>query len=119
MQSKNGGWAAFDKNNNKKYLTKIPFSDFGETLDPPSVDVTAHILEMYGKLGYTKDNDDVKRGLEICPQRTRRKWFLVWSLGSELHLWGWCRSASVGSPRRRHVSESRPQGHRLDHKPSK
>ena len=35
MQSKNGGWAAFDKDNNRKYLTKIPFSDFGETLDPP------------------------------------------------------------------------------------
>ena len=34
LQCKNGGWAAFDKDNNAKYLTKLPFSDFGETLDP-------------------------------------------------------------------------------------
>ena len=82
MQSKNGGWAAFDKNNNKKYLTKIPFSDFGETLDPPSVDVTAHILEMYGKLGYTKDNDDVKRGLEyvLREQEENGSWFGRWGV---------------------------------------
>ena len=82
MQSKNGGWAAFDKNNNKKYLTKIPFSDFGETLDPPSVDVTAHILEMYGKLGYTKDNDDVKRGLKyvLREQEENGSWFGRWGV---------------------------------------
>ncbi len=64
MQSKNGGWAAFDKDNNKKYLTKIQFADFGETLDPPSVDVTAHLLEMYGQLGYTKADSAVSRGID-------------------------------------------------------
>ena len=52
MQSDTGGWAAFDKDNTSSYLAKIPFSDFGETLDPPSVDVTAHVVEMVGKLGY-------------------------------------------------------------------
>lgn len=45
MQSKNGGWGAFDRDNDKTLLTKIPFSDFGEMLDPPSVDVTAHVVE--------------------------------------------------------------------------
>lgn len=35
VQSKNGGWAAFDKDNNRTYLSKIPFADFGESLDPP------------------------------------------------------------------------------------
>ena len=45
MQCKNGGWAAFDRDNDKALLTKIPFSDFGEVLDPPSVDVTAHVVE--------------------------------------------------------------------------
>src|ERR1700761_1811296 len=42
MQSRSGGWGAFDKDNNQELLTKIPFCDFGEALDPPSVDVTAH-----------------------------------------------------------------------------
>jgi len=45
MQCGNGGWGAFDRDNDKILLTKIPFSDFGEVLDPPSVDVTAHVIE--------------------------------------------------------------------------
>ena len=82
MQSKNGGWAAFDKDNNKRYLTKIPFSDFGETLDPPSVDVTAHLLEMYGRLGYTKENPDIRRGLEymLSEQEENGSWFGRWGV---------------------------------------
>jgi len=47
MQCKNGGWAAFDKDNDKKILCAIPFCDFGEALDPPSIDVTAHALEAF------------------------------------------------------------------------
>ena len=50
MQSSSGGWAAFDWNNESRELADIPFADFGELLDPPSVDVTAHVLEMYGML---------------------------------------------------------------------
>ena len=82
MQSKNGGWAAFDKDNNKKYLTKIPFSDFGETLDPPSVDVTAHLLEMYGRLGYTRGNAEVARGFDyvISEQEEDGSWFGRWGV---------------------------------------
>ncbi len=82
MQSKNGGWAAFDKDNNKKYLTKIPFSDFGETLDPPSADVTAHLLEMYGRLGYTKECSAVNRGLEyvLREQEDNGSWFGRWGV---------------------------------------
>ena len=82
MQSKNGGWAAFDKDNNKRYLTKTPFSDFGETLDPPSADVTAHLLEMYGRLGYTKDDPAVARGLKyvISEQEEDGSWFGRWGV---------------------------------------
>jgi squalene-hopene/tetraprenyl-beta-curcumene cyclase len=50
MQSDNGGWAAFDKNNNKKILTHIPFADFMTPLDPTSPDVTAHVVELLGEL---------------------------------------------------------------------
>ena len=86
MQSQNGGWAAFDKVNNriynKKYLTKIPFSDFGETLDPPSVDVTAHLLEMYGRLGLTSDDQTVNRGLSyvVSEQEDDGSWFGRWGV---------------------------------------
>ncbi len=46
MQSENGGWAAFDADNTRRIVTAIPFCDFGEVIDPPSSDVTAHALEM-------------------------------------------------------------------------
>ncbi|MDO8490653.1 MAG: squalene--hopene cyclase [Dehalococcoidia bacterium] len=46
MQSNDGGWAAFDLNNNKKFLAHIPFADFMSPLDPTCPDVTAHVLEL-------------------------------------------------------------------------
>src|SRR5690606_38187755 len=48
MQSSNGGWGAFDKDNHSHALTQIPFCDFGEVLDPPSADLTGHKLEALG-----------------------------------------------------------------------
>ena len=48
MQNRDGGWAAFDYENNKSFLNKIPFSDMDSLLDPSSADVTGRILEAYG-----------------------------------------------------------------------
>ena len=82
MQSGNGGWAAFDKNNTKLLIAKIPFADFGEALDPPSVDVTAHILEMLGQLGYTASHPAVARALEyvLSEQEEDGAWFGRWGV---------------------------------------
>ena len=82
LQSKNGGWAAFDKDNDSRYLTKLPFSDFGETLDPPSADVTAHILEMYGKLGYPRDYPPLRRAYDYIrrEQEDDGSWFGRWGV---------------------------------------
>ncbi len=52
MQNRDGGWAAFDRENHTHLVEEIPFCDFGEVLDPSSADVTAHILEALGRLGY-------------------------------------------------------------------
>jgi squalene-hopene/tetraprenyl-beta-curcumene cyclase len=46
MQGDNGGWAAFDRNNNRRMLAHIPFSDFMTPLDPGSPDVTNHAIEL-------------------------------------------------------------------------
>jgi squalene-hopene/tetraprenyl-beta-curcumene cyclase len=45
MQSKNGAWGAFDADNTRELVNKLPFCDFGAVIDPPSADVTAHIVE--------------------------------------------------------------------------
>lgn len=46
MQCADGGWAAFDVDNDSKLVAALPFCDFGEVTDPPSADVTAHVVEM-------------------------------------------------------------------------
>ena len=82
MQSSSGGWAAFDWNNESRELADIPFADFGELLDPPSVDVTAHVLEMYGMLGYGMDHPPVRRGLAYIwdQQEHDGAWFGRWGV---------------------------------------
>ncbi len=82
MQSRNGGWGAFDKDNIKKFITQIPFADFGAVLDPPSVDVTAHILELLGRLGYDRDSRPVQKALRYIrrEQEPDGPWFGRWGV---------------------------------------
>ncbi len=65
MQASNGGWGAFDVDNDKTFLAEIPFADFGELLDPPTADVTAHALEYIGQLGYSGQYPPASRGLRF------------------------------------------------------
>lgn len=82
MQSQGGGWAAFDKDNDLSLLTKILFFDFGETLDPPSVDVTAHVLELLGRMGYTTSHPIVRKALDYIyqEQESDGPWFGRWGV---------------------------------------
>jgi squalene-hopene/tetraprenyl-beta-curcumene cyclase len=87
MQCRNGGWAAFDRDNDRRILTRIPFGDFGETLDPPSVDVTAHVLEAFAQLGIDRQHPAVARGLAFirAEQEPGGSWFGRWGVN---HLYG-------------------------------
>jgi squalene-hopene/tetraprenyl-beta-curcumene cyclase len=82
MQCRNGGWAAFDKDNDKAILTKIPFCDFGEALDPASVDVTAHVLEAFGLLGMTLKDPVIRRAMAFIrsEQEADGSWFGRWGV---------------------------------------
>ena len=53
MQSANGGWGAFDADNEFYYLNNIPFADHGALLDPPTEDVTARCVSMLAQFGET------------------------------------------------------------------
>jgi len=87
MQSSNGGWAAFDKDNDHLIITKIPFCDFGEALDPPSADVTAHVLEALGLLGFDRHHPAVARGYQFLrkEQEADGSWFGRWGVN---HIYG-------------------------------
>jgi squalene-hopene/tetraprenyl-beta-curcumene cyclase len=64
LQSKNGGWGAFDADNSYYYLNHIPFADHGALLDPPSADVTARCLSMLAQVGYGKDHPQVAAAID-------------------------------------------------------
>src|SRR5258708_33229627 len=51
LQSRNGGWGAFDAENTYHYLNNIPFADHGALLDPPTADVSARCIGMLAQLG--------------------------------------------------------------------
>ncbi len=82
MQCGNGGWASFDKDNNKQIISKIPFANFGEALDPPSADVTGHMLEALAALGYKADHPDIARALDFMlgEQEPDGSWFGRWGV---------------------------------------
>ena len=82
MQSSNGGWAAFDRDNDKLILTMIPFSDFGEALDPPSADVTAHMVEALALLGYKRGDPAIDKAHRFLrdEQEPDGPWFGRWGV---------------------------------------
>ena len=90
MDSRNGAWAAFDRDNTRELLYQMPFSDFGAMIDPPTEDVTAHVLEMLAALGEGASNAVVARGLEYlrATQKPWGSWYGRWGVN---HVYGtWC-----------------------------
>ncbi|MDO4629038.1 MAG: prenyltransferase/squalene oxidase repeat-containing protein, partial [Planctomycetia bacterium] len=58
MQNSDGGWGAFDRNNNKEFLTQVPFADHNAMTDPSTPDLTSRILECFGTLGFRVGQGD-------------------------------------------------------------
>ncbi len=90
MRSSNGAWAAFDRDNYRELLYRLPFADFGAFIDPPTEDVTAHVLEMLAGLGSDESDPSVASGLAYLRemQKKRGNWFGRWGVN---HVYGtWC-----------------------------
>jgi len=86
MRSRDGGWGAFDADNTSPLPLKLPFCDFGAVTDPPSADVTAHIVEMLAAegLAHTADCRGGVRWL-LDAQEADGSWFGRWGAN---HLYG-------------------------------
>src|SRR5919106_227121 len=80
MQCGNGGWGAFDKDNDAAWLYSLPFCDFGAVIDPPSPDVTAHVVELLAREGGFEES--VRRGVEylVREQEPDGSWFGRWGV---------------------------------------
>jgi squalene-hopene/tetraprenyl-beta-curcumene cyclase len=79
MQSRDGGWGAFDADNTRQLAYKLPFCDFGAVIDPPSADVTAHVVEMLAARGLA-DTETCRRGVRwlLDAQEPDGSWFGRW-----------------------------------------
>jgi squalene-hopene/tetraprenyl-beta-curcumene cyclase len=86
MQSSDGGWGAFDADNTRDLCRRIPFCDFGEVIDPPSADVTAHVVEMLAGEGLA-GVAGARRGLGWLgrAQEPDGSWFGRWGAN---HVYG-------------------------------
>jgi squalene-hopene/tetraprenyl-beta-curcumene cyclase len=101
MQCRDGGWAAFDVDNTRRVCTTLPFCDFGEVIDPPSADVTAHVLEM---LAHEGGGDAARleegRAWLLGEQEHDGSWFGRWGVN---HVYGTGAAvpalAEAGTPR--------------------
>ena len=82
MQSKNGGWGAFDVDNDKEVLNEIPFADHKALLDPPTVDVSSRILWMLSQWGFKREHPQVARALKFVKegQELDGCWFGRWGV---------------------------------------
>ncbi|MEM1275790.1 MAG: squalene--hopene cyclase [Pseudomonadota bacterium] len=89
MQSKNGGWGAFDPENEHFYLNSIPFADHGALLDPPTVDVTARCVGCLAQVDAEFYADNIKRGIEFIKreQEADGSWFGRWGANYIYGTW--------------------------------
>jgi len=82
MQNRDGGWGAFDKNNDRALLLHIPFADHNAMIDPSTADVTARVLECLGRLGWPASHEVMRRGIEFLRKDQTRdgSWFGRWGV---------------------------------------
>lgn len=90
MQGSDGGWGAYDKDNNRLIFNKIPFADHQALLDPSTADLTGRCLEMLGTLGYDRTHPVVSPALEFLrdEQEPDGSWYGRWGVN---YIYGtWC-----------------------------
>jgi squalene-hopene/tetraprenyl-beta-curcumene cyclase len=89
MQSKDGGWGAFDKDNTKHILNKIPFADLEALIDPPTADLTGRMLELMGNFGYPRNHPAAVRGLAYIKanQEPDGSWWGRWGVNYIYGCW--------------------------------
>jgi len=99
MQSKNGGWGAFDKDNTKYLLNKIPFADLEALIDPPTADLTGRMLELMGTFGYARTFPAALRAIDFLKktQEPEGPWWGRWGVNYLYGTWSvLCGLSAIG-----------------------
>ncbi len=89
MQGREGGWGAFDADNEYYWLEHIPFADHGALLDPATADVSARCVSMLAQLGYSREHPAVRHGLEYLRREQEKdgSWFGRWGTNYVYGTW--------------------------------
>jgi squalene-hopene/tetraprenyl-beta-curcumene cyclase len=82
MQNRDGGWGAFDRDNDRKFLCNIPFADHNAMIDPSTADVTARVLECLGRYGWPAEHPVIQRAVKFLFQDQCKdgSWFGRWGV---------------------------------------
>jgi squalene-hopene/tetraprenyl-beta-curcumene cyclase len=82
MQCRGGGWASFDKDNDRMVFQYVPFADHNAMLDPATVDITGRVLEMLAEYGYRREDPRIQRALQFIlkEQEPDGSWFGRWGV---------------------------------------
>lgn len=97
MQCDDGGWGAFDRNNNKTILNHIPFADFNALLDQSTSDVTGRCLEFLGRIGFNNTYSDIRLAIDFLKkeQESDGSWFGRWGANYIYGTWSVLASLSA------------------------
>ena len=89
LQSRNGGWGAFDADNSYHYLNNIPFADHGALLDPPTADVSARCVSMLAQLGEPAGSARMRAAVAylVREQEADGSWFGRWGVNYIYGTW--------------------------------
>jgi squalene-hopene/tetraprenyl-beta-curcumene cyclase len=89
MQSRDGGWASFDKDNTRMLLQYVPYADHNAMLDPPTVDITARVVEALVDIGTDPTHPAIRRGVAFVlrHQESDGSWFGRWGVNYVYGTW--------------------------------
>ena len=89
MQGSDGGWGAYDRDNNRMFFNDIPFADHRALLDPSTADVTGRELEMLGALGYSRSHPAALRAIRFLKEKQEKEgpWYGRWGVNYVYGTW--------------------------------
>jgi squalene-hopene/tetraprenyl-beta-curcumene cyclase len=100
MQSSDGGWAAFDVDNNWQILNKVPFADHNAMLDPTCPDITGRVLDALVQYGLPADHPAIQRGVQylLYVQERDGSWFGRWGVNYVYGTFSALRGLAAAAP---------------------
>jgi squalene-hopene/tetraprenyl-beta-curcumene cyclase len=89
MQNKDGGWGAFDRDNDADWLCHVPFADHNAMIDPSNPDITARVLEALAGTGMEADDPTICKAIRYIrsTQETDGSWFGRWGVNYIYGTW--------------------------------